>query len=182
MRLDDVDSEQLLSSLAHRAVNLIIIILRNDKLDLSGRASGDLDFVSTTGTGLPKWRWKPALKLRLARELWRRLRDIFDGDALAGQAERLLSVLERKETELIVKPELADGVRGEWALMCAEVVGCCEDKEMFAFWGMSHKMKRRTSTWPESVRSVVWTQWIQKWMDEQASWESSTVLLAAPFL
>ncbi|EKM51867.1 uncharacterized protein PHACADRAFT_187259 [Phanerochaete carnosa HHB-10118-sp] len=182
---DDVDSEQLLSSLAHRAVNLIIIILRSDKFDLSGHTSDDIDFPHTAGPGrgLPKRRWKPALKLRLARELWRRLRDVFGHcDALTTQAERLLVVLERKETELVVKPELPDEVRGEWALMCAEVVGCCEDKEMSAFWGMSHKPKWRASSWTESVRRVVWTQWVQKWGEEEASWESSVLLLAAPFL
>jgi hypothetical protein len=185
MRIDRTDAESILVVLAQRATQLLILVLRNDKLDLSGRAAEETDFLPTVAGaakgGLPKYRWKPALKLRLIRELWRRLRLVFPEGALAAQAERFLHVLMRKEADLVVETESADEVRVEWALLCAEVVGCCDEDQMPIFWGMG-SATGRPSAWNESVRCLVWTQWVQKWIEEAASWDSGVILLGAPFL
>ena len=166
---------------------MIALVLRNDKLDLSGGKSGDdADFVlpspANPAEGLPKYRWKASLKLRLARELWRRTRSIFDEASLLDPAGKLLNVLDRRETELVGKMDLADEVRVEWALLCADVVAFCEEKKMLAFWGMKPSIKRRSKPWCNGVRSVVWMNFVQKWTEEPMSWESSVVLLGAPFL
>ena len=43
-----------------------------------------------------------------------------------------MNVLDRKEAEFVVKTDLADEVRVEWALFCADVIAFCEEKEMLA--------------------------------------------------
>ena len=183
---DESDSDNLLADLAERAVALIIVVLRNDKLDLSGKAGNGAVLLPSNppnpAEGLPKSRWKAGLRLRFTRELWRRTRCIFPEAALLEPAEKLLVVLDRKEADLIVKTDLADEVRVEWTLFCADVVAFCEEREMLAFWGMKPDIKRRSKPWVDNVRSAVWTHFVQKWTEEPMSWESSVVLLGAPFL
>lgn len=184
MRSDESDSEAALAELAQRAANLLILILRNDKLDLSGGKGAEGAGLSSPhpSRGLPKHRWKAGLKLRLVRELWRRTREIFPEGTLMEAAERVLTVLDRKEPELVGKLALADEVRAEWALLVADVVVFCEESELDAFWGFKHAGKRRAAPWSDGVRCVVWTHFVQKWMEEPMSWESSALLLGAPFL
>ena len=186
MRTDESDSDNLLADLANRAITLLVLVLRNDKLDLSGKAGEDADFLlakpSNPAEGLPKSRWKAGLRLRFTRELWRRTRCIFPEAVLLEPAEKLLNVLDRKEADFVGKMDLADEVRVEWALFCADVIAFCEEKEMLAFWGMQPSIKRRSQPWVDSVRSVVWTHFVQKWTEEPMSWESSVILLGAPFL
>lgn len=186
MCTDENDSDSLLADLANRAVNLLLLVLRNDKLDLSGKAGEDSEFLLPNATnptgGLPKNRWKAGLRLRFARELWRRTHCIFPEAVLLEPAEKLINVLDRKEAEVVVKTDMADEVRVEWTLFCADVVAFCEEKEMLAFWGMKPSIKRRSKPWVDSVRSVIWTHFVQKWIEEPMSWESSVVLLGAPFL
>lgn len=132
--------------------------------------------------GLPVSRWKPALKLRLVRELWGKIRAVFPSTALAEPAERLLVILDRKEANLVVKLQLVDEVRAEWALLCAEVIQLCDEKAVQAFWGMRQSLKRREWSWTDGVKRMVWTQFVEKWKDDQSNWESAIVLLSAPFL
>ena len=185
--------------MASHAGDIICAILKSKKLDLSLKVTEDTDFLAPTSPvrpddepdspvgpanprglpPLPSYRWRPALKLLLVRELWQSAQEIFPLPVLQESAQKILTMLVEKQDDLVVEAHVADEVRGQWALLCAEVTYRCEDEALGLFWSPD----AGASSWSENVRSFVWSHFVMKWKEEKgAEWDSGMVLLGAPFM
>lgn len=179
------------------AAEILALILKNNRIDFSAQQADDDRLLVLTSPvkpsrpraprTLPNYRWKPALKLLFVRQLWSIVARLIPAASLASSAERLLSVLLDSELNLVGDMDIADDVRAQWALLCAEVLYLCDEHEMLAFWGMRRsKVSRKGRHWNDSVRGFVWSHFVQDWRENRAKdhmeWESAAILLSAPFL
>ncbi|THG99683.1 hypothetical protein EW026_g2706 [Hermanssonia centrifuga] len=189
--LSDAGEEEILLELAHRAVDILIIILKNNKINLSAKSESE-DEQSTIPWINPKkrlraqatprelhvYRWKPALKLALVRELWLSVRSIFPGSMLLEPARKLLACLNAKEANMVIELDVTDDVRAQWAYLCAEVAFVCDDSELMGFW----REEKHSRQWSAKMHSFVFSHFVYKWREDLASWESSVALLSTPFM
>ena len=106
------------------------------------------------------------------------MREVFPPSTIDQAATKVLAMLVEKEAELVVETRVADEVRVQWTLLCSEVAYYCDAKTLKAFWDP----RRSARNWPDNVRSCVWSNFLFMWRDENASLESSVVLLGVPFM
>ena len=187
---------------AESAVDTLCIILRAKKLDLALTVVEDTDRLAPTSPArpedetstndttnlpsnprglppLPSYRWKPALKLLLVRQLWQAVEAIFPSKSLLAPSRKMLELLKQRDEDLVVETRVTDEVRGQWSLLCAEVAYKCEENALKEFWvGTSGEC-----VWPDAVRSFVWSHFTMKWREEKcSSWEAAIILLGVPFM
>lgn len=192
VRTDAHDVEGIIV-LADYIADILSAVLRSKKLDLALKVADDAELLVPTSPLKPEGdaspsqavdtlapnRWRPALKLLLVRELWDTVQRTFPALALVDAGQKVLDVLIDRQVDLVVDIDVADEVRAQWALLCAEVAYHCQkEKALVIFWGAESMAK----DWPECVRSFVWAHFVMKWRDENsAGWESAITLLAVPF-
>ncbi|KAI0087877.1 hypothetical protein BDY19DRAFT_907299 [Irpex rosettiformis] len=190
----DGDESQL-SEFASYVAELLVSIVEENGLDLSSKHEDDDRMLTLTsplrsphsesGHTLPGYRWKFALKLLLLRQLWLLIVNTLPPSSLATAAETLLSSVVKSEVNLVADVDVTDEVRDQWASLCAELAYHCDEQELNEFWSMKHRKngaRRKARPRIDSVRHFVWSHFLQRWREEQGSWETSAILLGAPFL
>lgn len=175
-------------------MHILASILKDNKLDFSAKKEDDDRLLVLTSPAKPKprapralpvYRWKPALKLLFVRQLWLIVKSILPASSLPEPAEALMALLDISEANLVIDTDITDDVRAQWASLCAEVAYHCGEQEFLAFWGLERskiEVKRKAKDWSGSVRSFVWSHFVEKWREEPSRWESSAILLGVPFL
>ncbi|KAI0696009.1 hypothetical protein BC835DRAFT_1344167 [Cytidiella melzeri] len=189
------DDESELNYLSCYIADMLSAILEENSLDISSKQEDDDSLLALTSPAkpshskrrspLPVYRWKPALKLLLVRQLWLIVTSVLPPDQLSAAAETLLAVVIKSEVNLVVDIDIIDDVRSQWASLCAEVIYHSDEQNLLAFWNMKQSKvsgRRSSRNWNENVRSCVWSHFLEKWREEHSSWEGAAILLGAPFL
>ncbi|TFY54884.1 hypothetical protein EVJ58_g8595 [Rhodofomes roseus] len=189
--LADENDRDELTSWADVMTGLLIDLVDDPKLDVVKNAHGDHDsgFVPTSPVkGVRKHlmptleRMNLGLKLYLARELWHVHMSIFSGEALEKSSEKLLGYLLYNEEYLVEELDEADGVRLQWASLCAETLFACDAALLEKFWSGRHP-KGPQFGWASEVRRLVWSAFVEKWRENsEVAWEMGVILLSAPFM
>ncbi|KZT73869.1 hypothetical protein DAEQUDRAFT_754271 [Daedalea quercina L-15889] len=189
--LEDEANMEGLTEWAVTMTDVLTDLIDDSKLDVVKNSKGDHDsgFVPTSPVKGPRTRlmptierMNPALKLYLARELWHIHRSMFSGDALEKSSERLLEYLISREYVLVEDLDEPDGVRLQWAAICAEALFACDAALMEKFWSGRHP-KGPQFGWIPEVRRLVWSTFIEKWRENlEPTWEMGVVILSAPFM
>ncbi|KAF8630008.1 hypothetical protein AX15_003157 [Amanita polypyramis BW_CC] len=131
------------------------------------------------------------LKLKLVRDLWATVRTVVPHSLLASASEKLLLGLIRNEDDLVgggdvldFDSESDDTAFKLWAQLCAELITSCDIDIMKAFWGHENNAELELGKWNRALNKMaVWRVFVELWKDESSCpWESSVVLLIAPFM
>ena len=187
----DENDEEGLTTWAETMTTLLIDLVDDPKLDVVKNSHSDHDsgFVPTSPIKGPRTHLMPTmermnfgLKLYLARELWNIHRSIFSGEALEKSSEQLLDHLITHEDYLVDDPDEPDGVRLQWASLCAEALFACDAALLEKFWSGRHP-KGPQFGWIAEVRRLVWAAFVEKWRESSsATWEMGVIVLSAPFM
>ncbi|KAJ3715515.1 hypothetical protein C8R42DRAFT_645895 [Lentinula raphanica] len=118
-----------------------------------------------------------AKNLRMIHRAWISSCDILSASVLTDYGPQLLARLVQFEDEL---SEIDDDVREEWAALCIDLILSSEDSSnvLSLFWTQVDTKWH----WSASVRTAVWTRFVQTWKQSKLStWEGSLNLLSIPF-
>ncbi|KAJ3754487.1 hypothetical protein EV360DRAFT_51565 [Lentinula raphanica] len=118
-----------------------------------------------------------AKNLRMIHRAWISSCDILSASVLTDYGPQLLARLVQFEDEL---SEIDDDVREEWAALCIDLILSSEDSSnvLLLFWTQVDTKWH----WSASVRTAVWTRFVQTWKQSKLStWEGSLNLLSIPF-
>lgn len=171
-----------------RAVNILIEILQDNNLDLTTKVGPPPKMLSSSSP--PRHvalstRSNAAIKLSVTCDLWGILSKIVPHNLLIRAAERLLIVLVDNEEELVWETDsVTDDARKQWAMFCAQILLVCDTEELVHFWDR-RGADDSVPSWAQivEIRGLVWTCFLQKWMEETHwDWERGVVLLSLPLM
>ncbi|CAK5284065.1 unnamed protein product [Mycena citricolor] len=172
LALQDGDEDEL-TEFANRAVSIIVDdLLFDSNIDVTLKPSRSIANVPDGKNELSN----ATLKLKIGRELWNCLRKFITHDQLVSAGGSMIMCLMQGEDEFT---DSSVASRRIWATFCADVLVLCSSEDLEAFWNY------RKWKWAPSVRQLVWTCLVKRWMDEGSAafdLEVTGTLISMPFM